>query len=195
MILAGWKLITRLVEADQLLVDAEDLALLGFDRGDVFLLEGRFLVGVPFVDFRRTAQCAKTGDLRFPHAAGHDRDQLVADEARFVFVAFDHLAADQFTRDDLEQAHADAGVALAEQVRHGVGRHETGIGSQTRPSQARQSRQNPAGFGQFMIGEVIRRELLLIQQLDHLVVEAGRAVGFDQGLEGASGHGVYFGWG
>ncbi len=49
--------------------------------------------------------------------------------------------------------------------------------------QRAQAGQHPAGVGQFVVREVVRRELLLVKQFTHLVIEALGAVRFDECAE------------
>ena len=132
-------------------------------------------------DFGGTRERAESGDAGVPEPAGHHRDELIADESGVVFVALDDLAADQFSGHGLKEVRADArfgeGGAGRGQVRQFRNRHGTSL------PQRSEVGENAAGIGEFAVGEVVGGQLSIVQQFDHLVVEAGGAVRFDESAE------------
>ncbi len=134
-----------------------------------------------FGNFGRTGEGFEAGDLLAAKPAGQDRHQPVADEAAVVLVAGDHLPADEFARNHLKQVRAHAGVRFAERG---------GEMRQRLPQfvHVPESRQNAAGVGEFVIAEVIARELALVEQSAHAVIKAFGTQGFDEVSQILSGH-------
>ena len=80
----------------------------------------------------------------------------------------------------MEERSADAGVGFAQQVAGGVDRGEASIEGESRLAEPFELGQNAAGSSQFVVREVVGGELLFVEQVDDLAVEARVAVGLDE---------------